>query len=100
MPIRESYSDQFNGRADENIRRILSCEDDGENHARRIRRILMKVIDNELTPRQKEIIMLYYFKELNTLQIAERLGITNQAVSASMSRSKNKIFRIMKYYIL
>lgn len=43
--------------------------------------------------------MLYYFKKLDTKEIAERCGITVQAVSAVMARARKKIFRFMKYYI-
>ena len=98
MAIRESYSDQFTGEADKGIRNILGYDGD-ELPAQRLRKVLLKVINNELTPRQKEIIMLYYFKGMDTLHIAERLGITPQAVSAAMSRGRLRIYRILQYYI-
>ena len=85
MPRRESYSDTFTGEADKEIRGIL-CSSGGDDRAR-LRRILLKVINNELTPRQKEIIMLYYFKNENTTEISKRLGVSPQAVSAAMSTS-------------
>lgn len=97
MARRERYSDTFTGKSDMNIRAVLGAdsEDDGVN---RLKRILLNVINNGLTPRQKEIIVLYYFKELNTVEIAERLGITPQAVSAVMSRARMRIFKTMKHY--
>ena len=98
MPIRESYSDTYTGRADENIRRMLG-EESGDPRAERLRRVLLKVINNELTPRQKEIIMLYYFKNRNTTEISAALGITPQAVSAARARARLRIFRIMQYYL-
>ena len=96
---RKSYSDTFTGQADKNIRQIL-CEDpDEEDSRQRLRRILLNVIKNELTPRQKEIIMLYYFKNENTTEISKRLGVSPQAVSAAMSRARLRMFRILKYYL-
>ena len=97
MPRRESYSDTFTGEADKSIRGILggdACSD-----CARAKRILLKVINNELTPRQKEIIMLYYFKNENTTEISKRLGVSPQAVSAAMSRARLRMFRILKYYL-
>lgn len=98
MSRRETYSDTFTGEADSNIRRILYGKND-ENEQRDLKRILLKIIKNELTPRQNEIIMLYYFKDMNITEIAERLEVTPQAVSAAMARARLRMFRILRYYI-
>ena len=98
MSKRNTYSDTFTGAADKGIRKILGCDDEDEP-ARKLRRIMLKVINNELTPRQKEIIMLYYFKDMDTVAIGETLGITPQAVSQLMSRARIKMFRVLQYYI-
>ena len=98
MPIRESYSDTFTGQADSGIRAILydKSEDDG---VRKLKKLLLNVINNELTPRQKEIIVLYYFKRTDIVTISIQLNITPQAVSAAMKRARLRMYRIMKYYI-
>ena len=98
MPIRESYSDTFTGQADSGIRAILydKSEDDG---VRKHKKLLLNVINNELTPRQKEIIVLYYFKRTDIVTISKQLNITPQAVSAAMKRARLRMYRIMKYYI-
>jgi len=41
---------------------------------------LWQVIDEALTPRQREVLLLCFVEELNQRQIAERLGITQQSV--------------------
>ena len=97
MPRRESYSDTFTGEADKSIRGILggdACSD-----CARAKRILLKVINNELTPRQKEIIVLYYFQKKDIVAISRELDVTPQAVSAAMSRARLRMFRILQYYI-
>ena len=43
--------------------------------------------------------MLYYFKGADIADISERLGISQQAVYAAMSRAKKTIYGILKYYI-
>ena len=97
MPRRESYSDTYTGEADKNIREILFGSEDSQYA--RLKRILLKVINNELTPRQKEIIMLYYFKDMDIVHIAGLLEITPQAVSSVMKRARLKIYRYLQYYI-
>ncbi len=94
---RESYSDSFTGEADRGIRNILEGDPEKEE-SQRIKRILLKVINNELTSRQKQIIMLYYFKKESIVQISEKLGISPQAVSAAMSRARLRMYRILQYY--
>ena len=98
MAIRESYSDSFSGAPDSGIRAILEDRSDEEN-AVRLRKMLLNVINNELTPRQKEIIMLYYFQRMDTVSIAKRLGVTQQAVSGAMSRARMRMYRVLQYYL-
>lgn len=97
MPRRESYSDTFTGEADKGIRAIIESGSE-EDSSRKLRKLLLNVINNELTPRQKEIIVLYYFKRVDTVEIAQRLGVTPQAVSAVMARARLRMYRILKYY--
>ena len=52
-----------------------------DERARGLKRPLKALIDKVLTERQREVVMLYYFRELNQRQIAEVLGISQQAVS-------------------
>ena len=92
-----NYSDKIGGREDLGIKRILGYGNKDGN-ASRLRSILLKVINNELTPRQKEIIMLYYFKGEDVASISQRLGVSQQAVYAAMSRAKKTMFSILKYY--
>ena len=99
MSKRNSYTDTFTGEADKGIRIILGSNDDEEGNAQRLRRVLLKVINNELTPRQKEIIMLYYFKDMDIFSISRKLDVTPQAVSAVMSRARMRMFRILQYYV-
>ena len=53
-------------------------------HARRAKAFMPQIrelIDETLTDRQRDVMTLYYFEQLNQRQIAERLGITQQSVS-------------------
>ena len=88
----------MSGSEDLGIRHILSRGEKDKN-ASRLRSIMLKIINNELTPRQKEIIMLYYFKNADVAAISEKLGVSQQAVYAAMSRAKKTMYGILKYYI-
>ncbi len=98
MSKRKVYSDTFTGEADRGIRALLGRGERNET-ARKLRKVMLNVINNELTPRQKEIIMLYYFRDTDTVTISSMLGISPQAVSAAMSRARIKMYNILKYYI-
>jgi RNA polymerase sigma-70 factor (ECF subfamily) len=97
MSNRETYNDAFSGTADKGIKAILEGKE--EDDTKSLRRIMLKVINNNLTARQKEIIMLYYFKNENTTEISQRLGVSPQAVSAAMARARLRMLRILQYYI-
>lgn len=97
MARRERYSDKITGKADQNLRTLIECNSN-ENSVRKLKKLLLNIINNELTPRQKEIIMLYYFQGIDTVTIAKESGVSPQSVSAVMSRARKRLYRIMRYY--
>lgn len=96
MATRETYNDSFYGQSDKNIKDILNGKSDEASS--RLKKILLKIIKNELTEKQRQIVIMYYFRNMSTLEIARQENITPQAVSALMARAKTRIFRILKYY--
>ncbi len=58
-------------------------------------KILKTIVSDKLTWRQKEIIMLYYYKGLSQRDIAKRLGISESAVS----HTKSAALKRLKYYL-
>ena len=62
-------------------------------------RKLLEENESESASRQSQIIMLYYFKEMNINEIAQTLDISPAAVSVTMKRARNKLFNILKYII-
>ncbi|MDE5569287.1 MAG: sigma-70 family RNA polymerase sigma factor [Ruminococcus sp.] len=99
MAKRITYDDRFSegAKSDDFITELLG-EKSGETDSIRIKRILLNVINGELTEKQRNVVILYYFKGLNITQIAERTGITFQAVSATLARARLRIYHILKYY--
>ncbi|MGN0677269.1 MAG: sigma-70 family RNA polymerase sigma factor [Ruminococcus sp.] len=97
MSRRVSLPD-FLGKEDSDINALFSDETDENNRFATVKRILLKVIENELTERQKQIINLYYFKNMNMVSIADMLGISPASVSVTLKRARNTIIKYMKYY--
>lgn len=62
--------------------------------------ILNTVIEQELTPRQREIVLLYYFDGMTMREISVKLGVSLPSVSRTLHRGKNKIRSSLKYCIL
>jgi predicted DNA-binding protein YlxM (UPF0122 family) len=46
-----------------------------------------------LTPRQQELVSLYFHDDLSLSEIAERMGVTRQAIHDSIRRSLTELFR-------
>ena len=92
MSRRNVYFDSSTGQADSYIRHFIS---DSENSGKK--KALLNIIQNDLTARQAEIITLFYFREMSVTEIAERLGVTPQAVSKVMATARKNIFRYLRY---
>lgn len=74
----------------------------GDNHNRmlQVKQVLLQAIKEELTPRQRQMLLLYYFERKKTPQIAEELGVHKSTVSRTIHRGIEKIERMMKYCAL
>ena len=59
---------------------------------------LKKIVNGELTEKQKICILLYYGKMMKMKDISEKLGIDISCVSRHIKRGKIKIEKTMKYY--
>lgn len=56
---------------------------------------LHKAIDS-LTPRQKEMVIMVYFEGKSQVEVAQRYGITESAVSQAMDRIHNTLRKILE----
>jgi RNA polymerase sigma factor (sigma-70 family) len=58
---------------------------------------LRRVIREELTDLQREVLMAYYFQEIPIPQIARDRGVYKSTVSRTLHRAENKLRRYLKY---
>lgn len=95
------YEETFDARASEWIGDMAvwirqNAPDNSEQHER-ILRNLPKVMKNELTPRQRQMVEMYFFQRKNIPAIEKELGIDRSTVSRTLHRGMDRIRRFLKY---
>ncbi len=58
---------------------------------------LNRVIEMELTPIQREILIAYYFQSKTMEQIAQERGICRSSVCRTLHRAENRVRRCLRY---
>ena len=93
---RVTYNDIFSGTEDERISEITGNHSSDEQR-QKIQKILMEIIENELSPKQRTAIKEYFFNHRSMPEIAEQQGVSVSAVSAMIRRGKKRIKEFLKY---
>ena len=73
-----------------------NSEDNSEQLAR-LRRNMRRVREKELTPRQQEMLHLYYDLGLSIPQIARERGVHKSSVSRTLARARERLKRYLQY---
>lgn len=76
---------------------LKSSNRDAEQQTLNAKRAIVMAINEELTARQREILLLYYFEGKSMVEIAKMLGINKSSVSRLISRAKLRIEKVLKY---
>ena len=74
-------------------------EQSGDNQER-IRRLLSNLplaVQQELTPRQREILQMRFTGGMSITGIAKELGLNKATVSRSLTRSVERLYRSLRY---
>ena len=58
---------------------------------------VQRVIQEELTPLQRETLVAYYFQEQTLQQIAEERGVNKSTVCRTLHRAEEKLRRFLRY---
>ncbi len=71
------------------------------NHTRLeiVRQALRKAIASELTPRQREVISMYYYERLREVEIARRLQVHPSTVCRTLQRARERLEHSLRFYI-
>lgn len=59
---------------------------------------LRNVISTQLTARQKQYLVLYYYNNVDMPTIAKQYGVNKSTVSRTINRARHNIYRYIQYY--
>ena len=63
----------------------------------KLRRNLRTAILEDLTPRQREMLLLRYYEKCSGVEIARRLGVDKSSVSRTLSRARARLWKALRY---
>nr|WP_317325764.1 sigma-70 family RNA polymerase sigma factor [uncultured Flavonifractor sp.] len=75
----------------------MAMAEDNSEQMSRLRRNVALALREDVTPRQRECMLLYYEKGLNMRQIAEQMGIDKSTVSRTIKRGEKRLRRCLRY---
>ena len=81
--------------------KLINQQANSETNAEKLKTIkkaLKKVIEEQLTTRQKQVIVLYYYEEYDMPTIAKMLSINVSTVSRTINRARQNIMKYLQYY--
>ena len=58
---------------------------------------IQRVMEEELTPLQKQTLIAYYFQQQTIPQIAQERGVQKSTVSRTLKRAEAKLRKFLKY---
>ena len=60
-------------------------------------RRLQRVIENELTDKQREILIAYYFQNMTMAEIAQARGVCSSTICRTLHRAEARVRRCLRY---
>ncbi len=70
---------------------------DNQEQMERLRRNLRRAREQELTPRQQQVLTLRYEQNMNGAEIARMLGLNRSTVSRTIRRAQERLRRCLQY---
>lgn len=70
---------------------------DNSRQVARLKHNLVRALQEDVTARQRELLLLYYGEQLNMRQIGERLGVDKSTVSRTIKRGEARLQRCLNY---
>ena len=77
--------------------RKLSEENTNSEEISRLKRNLIRAIQEEVSERQRQALLLYYVEGLNQREIGERCGVDKSTISRTIKRGEKRLQRCLRY---
>ena len=77
--------------------RAMSEENTNSEDIARLKRNLIRALQSDVTPRQRQMLLLYYGKGLNMREIGAMLGVDKSTVSRTVKRGERRLKRCLRY---
>ena len=71
--------------------------DDNRQQIGRLKRNLTHALRQDITPKQREYMMLYYGQGLSMEAIARQAGVNKSTVSRTLKRGRQRLYRCLRY---
>lgn len=71
--------------------------EDNSDQLNRLRRNLRKAREQELTPRQRQMLQMYFDDGQSMVEIADVLGVNRSTVSRTLMRARRRLYRCLRY---
>ena len=71
--------------------------EDNQLQLERLRRNLRTAREQELTPRQRQMLELRYDRQMSVTEIARELGVRPSTVSRTLARARERLRRCLRY---
>lgn len=78
------------------MRQVQQEGDTGEEHGQLIQN-LVRCIREDVSPRQRVVLLLYYEKRLSQPEIAARLGVNKSTVCRTIKRGEQRLRQCLRY---
>ncbi|MGM9520889.1 MAG: RNA polymerase sigma factor [Oscillospiraceae bacterium] len=92
--MREGFNPEFYG---EYRSFLMSMGEDNSAGQMGVRKRLSRAIKEELTPRQMQMVTMYYIEGMKMADIAAALGVNKSTVSRTISRGRERLRRCLRY---
>ena len=71
--------------------------EDNESDVRRLKRNLRLAREEELTPRQRQLMQMRFEQNMSVSEIAQALGLDKSTVSRTITRAKQRLYKCLRY---
>ena len=71
--------------------------DDNRDQIGRLKRNLTHALRQDITPKQREYMILYYGQGMSMEAIARQQGVNKSTVSRTLKRGRQRLYRCLRY---